>query len=139
MVPGLRAAVAVARRTRPDVRPDAIGVAGASLGANLAALAAADQPSGPRGCGRLALRSTIAGVRVGAEVMKKLGRRGAARGQHARIPMRCERCRSWPQDGVREREQRSELGTARRTARILLTARARDLARALVDGSDAER
>ena len=69
---------------------------GASLGANLAALAAADRADGAR---------ARAGVAV-ARLPRRPPRRerdeedrrppGVARGQHRRIRMRCARSRSWP-------------------------------------------
>src|SRR5690606_26951690 len=60
--------------TRPGVRPDGIGIAGASLGANLALLAAAGEPS----VGAVAAVSPsldYRGVRVGGETMKAIGAR----------------------------------------------------------------
>ena len=57
---------------RPSVRPGAIGIVGASLGANLALLAAVDLPlvRAWRWCRR---PSTIAALRVDTALMKKLG------------------------------------------------------------------
>ena len=52
--------------TRPSVRPDAIGVVGASLGANLALLAAVDQPL-VRVVAAVSPSLDYRGVRVGPE------------------------------------------------------------------------
>jgi uncharacterized protein len=60
--------------SRPAVRPDALGVAGASLGANLAAAAAADD----RGVRAIALLSPVSdyrGIRLDAVVARKLADR----------------------------------------------------------------
>jgi alpha-beta hydrolase superfamily lysophospholipase len=59
---------------RPGVRPDAIGVAGASLGANLALLAAAELP---RVCAVAAVSPSLdyRGVRVGLDVLRRIGAR----------------------------------------------------------------
>jgi dienelactone hydrolase len=73
MVPDVRAAVSWLS-TRPTVRPDAIGVAGASLGANLALLAAADQPLA-RAVAAISPSLDYRGLRVGPETMKKLAGR----------------------------------------------------------------
>ncbi len=73
MVEDVRAAVAWLA-ARPGVRPGALGVVGASLGANLAALAAADAPI----VGALALVSPsldYRGVRLDAGVIRKLADR----------------------------------------------------------------
>jgi alpha-beta hydrolase superfamily lysophospholipase len=73
MVPDVRAA-AQWLSARPNVRADAIGVVGASLGANLALLAAADQPL-VRVVAAVSPGLDYRGLRVGPETMKKLGRR----------------------------------------------------------------
>jgi alpha-beta hydrolase superfamily lysophospholipase len=60
--------------SRPTVRRDRLGVAGVSLGANLALLAAGDEPL----VGAVAAVSPsldYRGVRVGVDLMKKLGNR----------------------------------------------------------------
>ncbi len=73
MVDDVRAAVQFLS-SRPDVRPDAIAVAGASLGANLALLAAAGQPT-IRAAAAVSPSLDYRGVRVGAEVMRRIGER----------------------------------------------------------------
>ena len=73
MVEDVRAAIAWLA-ARPGVRPGSLAVVGASLGANLAALAAADAPI----VGALALVSPsldYRGLRLDAGVIKKLGDR----------------------------------------------------------------
>lgn len=73
MVGDVRAAVAWLA-AQPDVRPDAIGVAGASLGANLALLAAAGDP-GVRAVATVSPSLDYRGVRVGTDVMRRLSGR----------------------------------------------------------------
>ena len=58
----------------PSVRPDALAVVGASLGANLAGIAAADSGM-VRGVGMISPSLDYRGVRLDAAVIKKLGMR----------------------------------------------------------------
>lgn len=74
MVQDVRAAVQWLA-ARPNVRPDAVGVVGASLGANLALLAAVEQPV-VRVVAAVSPSLDYRGLRVNAEVMRKLGDRG---------------------------------------------------------------
>ncbi len=74
MVQDVRAAVQWLA-ARPTVRPDAVGVAGASLGANLALVAAVEQPL-VRVVAAVSPSLDYRGVRASADVMRKLGDRG---------------------------------------------------------------
>jgi len=74
MVQDVRAAVQWLA-ARPGVRPDAVGVVGASLGANLALLAAVEQPV-VRVVAAVSPSLDYRGLRAGADVMRKLGDRG---------------------------------------------------------------
>lgn len=74
MVQDVRAAVQWLA-ARPGVRPDAVGVVGASLGANLALLAAVEQPV-VRVVAAVSPSLDYRGLRSGADVMRKLGDRG---------------------------------------------------------------
>ncbi len=73
MVGDVRAAVEWLA-AQPDVRSDAIGVAGASLGANLALLAAAGD-TGVRAVAAVSPSLDYRGVRVGPDVMRRLAGR----------------------------------------------------------------
>jgi len=73
MVQDIRAAVEWLGR-RPNVRPDALGVAGASLGANLALIAAADMPA-IRAVAAVSPSLDYRGVQVGSDVMRRIGAR----------------------------------------------------------------
>jgi len=74
MVQDVRAAVQWLA-ARPGVRADAVGVVGASLGANLALQAAVEQPL-VRVVAAVSPSLDYRGVRTGADVMRKLGDRG---------------------------------------------------------------
>jgi alpha-beta hydrolase superfamily lysophospholipase len=74
MVQDVRAAIQWLA-ARPAVRADAVGVVGASLGANLALLAAVEQPV-VRVVAAVSPSLDYRGVRVNADVMRKLGDRG---------------------------------------------------------------
>lgn len=73
MVQDVRAAIDW-MAARPDVRPGAIAVVGASLGANLALLAAADTPV-VRCVGLLSPSLDYRGVRLDSAVLRKIGER----------------------------------------------------------------
>ncbi|MGE0463330.1 MAG: alpha/beta hydrolase [Vicinamibacterales bacterium] len=74
MVQDVRAAVQWLA-ARPTVRPGSVGVVGASLGANLALLAAVEQPL-VRVVAAVSPSLDYRGVRAGTDVMRKLGDRG---------------------------------------------------------------
>jgi alpha-beta hydrolase superfamily lysophospholipase len=59
---------------RPSIRPDALGLVGASLGANLALLAAVDAPV-VRVVASVSPSLDYRGVLIGPDVMRKLGNR----------------------------------------------------------------
>lgn len=73
MVQDVRAAVQFLSG-RQGVRPDRIGIAGASLGANLALLIAAGEPT-VRAVAAVSPSLDYRGVRVGADVMRRIGER----------------------------------------------------------------
>lgn len=113
---------------RPGVRADAIAVVGASLGANLALLAAADNPV----VHALALLSPsldYRGLRADAALMKKIGDRPMWLAASTEDPYALRTLKELAQ-GSGAREQRLSHGLAHGTK--LLSADA-DLARSLVD------
>jgi alpha-beta hydrolase superfamily lysophospholipase len=128
MVPDVRAAVQWLS-TRPGVRPDAIGVAGASLGANLALLAAADQPL-VRAAAAISPSLDYRGLRVGPETMKKLSGRGVWLAASSEDPYSLRTLKELTADEAMPRNQ--QLSSAAAHGTNLLTAD-KDLARALVD------
>jgi alpha-beta hydrolase superfamily lysophospholipase len=73
MVADVRAAIKFLA-SRPTIRPDALAVIGASLGANLAALAAADNPA-VRAVGLLSPSLDYRGLRIDPALIKKLADR----------------------------------------------------------------
>jgi alpha-beta hydrolase superfamily lysophospholipase len=73
MVQDVRAAIAWVA-ARPGTRPDAIAVVGASLGANLALVAAADIPA-VRAFALLSPSLDYRGIRLDASVMRRIGDR----------------------------------------------------------------
>jgi alpha-beta hydrolase superfamily lysophospholipase len=115
--------------TRPAVRPDAIAVGGASLGANLALLAAAEQPL---------IRAVVAvspsleyrGVRVGPDLMKKLGDRPVWLAASSDDPFAARTIHELTADGAGARYQQLSPTVAHGTR---LLAADKVLARALVD------
>ncbi len=115
--------------TRPTVRPDAIGVAGASLGANLALLAAADQPL-VRAVAAISPSLDYRGLRVGPETMKKLSGRGVWLAASSEDPYSLRTLKDLTADESMPREQQLSAMAAHGTN--LLTAD-KDLTRALVD------
>lgn len=114
---------------RPAVRPDALGVAGASLGANLALLAAAEQPL-VRVVAAVSPSLDYRGVRVGPELMRKLGDRPVWLAASADDPFAARTLRELTGDGAGVREL--QLSTAAAHGTNLLTAD-KAMARALVD------
>jgi alpha-beta hydrolase superfamily lysophospholipase len=128
MVPDIRAAVQWLS-TRPTVRPDAIGVAGASLGANLALLAAADQPL-VRAVAAISPSLDYRGLRVGPETMKKLARRAVWLAASSADPYSLRTLKELTADASLPRDQ--QLSSVAAHGTNLLTAD-KDLARALVD------
>lgn len=115
-------------RTRPGVRPDAIALAGASLGANLSALAAANGGA-VRAVALISPSLDYRGVRLDANVMKKLGDRPVWLAASTEDPYALRTVKDLA-IGSGIREQR--LSGARAHGTALLTAD-QDLAYALVD------
>jgi len=128
MVPDVRAAVQWLS-TRPGVRPDAMGVAGASLGANLALLAAADQPL-VRAVASISPSLDYRGLRVGPETMKKLSGRGVWLAASSEDPYSLRTLKELTADESVPRDQ--QLSSVAAHGTNLLTAD-KDLTRALVD------
>ena len=114
---------------RPSVRPDAIGVAGASLGANLALLAAVNQPL-VRVVAAVSPSLDYRGVRVGPDLMKRLGDKPVWLGASTEDPLAARTIRELIADGAGVREQHLSPTGAHGTN---LLAADKALARALVD------
>lgn len=113
---------------RPNARPGSIAIVGASLGANLAALAAADSP----GVQALVLVSPsldYRGLRLDAATMKKIGARPVLMMASTQDPYSLRTIRELVAEGS-GREQRLSTSTAHGTN--LLNADS-DLARGLVE------
>lgn len=114
---------------RPSVRPDAIAIAGASLGANLALLAAADQPL-LRGVAAISPSLDYRGLRVGPDVMKRLGDRPVWLAASSEDPFALRTIRELTADDAGRREQHLSPAAAHGTE---LLAADKALARLLVD------
>jgi alpha-beta hydrolase superfamily lysophospholipase len=114
---------------RPSIRPDALALAGASLGANLAVLAAIDQPM-VRAIAAVSPSLDYRGVRIGPEQMKRLGDRPVWLGASTDDPFAVRTLRELTADGLGVREQHLSPTPAHGT---LLLAGDRELSRALVD------
>lgn len=127
MVGDVRAAVEWLA-AQPDVRPDAIGVAGASLGANLALLAAAGD-SGVRAVAAVSPSLDYRGVRVGPDVMRRLAGRHVWMAASTEDPLALRTIKGLTVDNVAIDQQ---LSGAAAHGTQLLTADP-DLAGALVD------
>jgi alpha-beta hydrolase superfamily lysophospholipase len=113
---------------RPGVRPTAMAIAGASLGANLAALAAADDPS-VVGVALISPSLDYRGLRLDPPVIKKLAGRPLWLAASTEDPFSLRTIKELAADGV-GREQR--LSSVREHGTPLL-ASDQELARALVD------
>jgi dienelactone hydrolase len=113
---------------RPDVRPGSIAVAGASLGANLAALAAAAAPQ-VRGAALVSPSLDYRGVRIEA-ALRQLGERPALLIASLRDPYAARSTRELSQVGPGPREIRWSEAPAHGT---VLLSRDPEMARALVD------
>ena len=114
--------------TRPTVRPGAIAVVGASLGANLAAIAAAGKGS-VRGLALLSPSLDYRGLRLDAATMKKLGAKPIWLAASTEDPYALRTIKELI-EGSSAREQ--HLSSVRGHGSMLLTADP-DLARALMD------
>lgn len=114
--------------TRPDVRVGSVGIAGASLGANLAVLAAADLVS-VRSLALVSPSLDYRGVRIEG-AMKQYGGRPALLVASSHDPYAARTVRELANDSPGRRETRFSEATAHGT---LLLARDPDLVRALID------
>jgi acetyl esterase/lipase len=111
-----------------DVRPDAIGIAGASLGANLAAVAAAAQPA-VRALALISPSLDYRGLRI-EEPMRGYGARPALLMASLQDPYAARSVRELAQDAPGPREQRWSTIPAHGT---LLLQRDADMVRSLVE------
>jgi alpha-beta hydrolase superfamily lysophospholipase len=123
----VRAAVAFLAG-RADVRPGAVGVAGASLGANLAALAAASDP-GIRSIALLSPSLDYRGVRIDAAMQQYAGR-PALLVASVHDPYAARSVRELARDAAGSREVHWSVEAAHGTA---LLSREPDLVRAIVE------
>ena len=123
----MRAAVAYLS-SRPDVRPGAIGIAGASLGASLGAMAAAGDPS-VRSLALISPSLDYRGLRIEAP-MKQFGGRPALLIASNHDPYAARSVRELTKDAAGRRETRFSDITAHGTA---LLARDGDTVRALIE------
>jgi alpha-beta hydrolase superfamily lysophospholipase len=114
--------------TRPNVRPSSVGVVGASLGANLAAIAAAGKPA-VRAVALLSPSLDYRGVRLDANTMKRLGAKPVWLAASTEDPYALRTIKELV-EGNSAREQ--HLSSVRGHGSMLLTADP-DLARALMD------
>lgn len=92
-------------QTRPGVRPDRIGIAGASLGANLALVVAAALPS-VRAVALVSPSLDYRGVRIDAGMLKRYGARPAWLAASADDPYALRTLRELATDTSGPREQR---------------------------------
>ena len=115
--------------TRPSVRPDAIGVVGASLGASLALLAAVDLPQ-VRVIGLLSPSLDYRGLRTDAALVKRLGSRALWLCASSEDPLALRTLRDMAADTSGPREQVVSSAAAHGT---VLLERDGDVGRALVD------
>jgi len=114
--------------SRPDVRPGSIGIVGASLGATLAALAAAADPA-VRALVLVSPAQEYRGVRIDG-AMKDYGGRPALLIASTHDPYAARTVRDLAKDAPGRRDTRFSEATAHGT---ILLARDPDVARALVD------
>jgi alpha-beta hydrolase superfamily lysophospholipase len=127
MVEDVRAAIAWVT-ARPGARPDVVAVVGASLGANLAALAAADNPA-VRTVALLSPSLDYRGVRLDAALIRKLADRPVWLAASTQDPYALRTIKELT-SGSAAREQRLSTGLAHGTTLLTVDP---DLARALVD------
>ncbi len=114
---------------QPDVRPDAVAVVGASLGANLALLAAAEQPT-VRVVAAVSPSLDYRGVRVSPDLMRRLGDRPVWLAASTEDPYALRTIQDLASGAGGAREQRLTAVTGHGSA---LLAADPDLAAALVD------
>jgi pimeloyl-ACP methyl ester carboxylesterase len=115
--------------TRQNVRPDAIGVVGASLGASLALLAAVELPQ-VRVIGLLSPSLDYRGLRTDTALVKRLGSRSLWLAASSEDPLALRTLRDMAAESSGPREQLVS-GTAAHGTRLL--ERDEDVGRALLD------
>ncbi len=115
--------------SRPNVRPDAIAIVGASLGASLALLAATELPQ-VRAIGLLSPSLDYRGLRTDTGLVKRLGARSLwlAASSEDPLALRTQRDFAAETSGPREQHVSSAAGHG-----TVLLARDEDVARVLVD------
>lgn len=128
MVQDVRAA-ALWLSSRPNVRPDAVAIVGASLGASLALLAAAELPQ-VRAIALLSPSLDYRGLRTDAALVKRLGARRLWLAASTEDPLALRTLRDFAADDSGPREQHVSSVAAHGTQ---LLERDGDLARVLVD------
>lgn len=115
--------------TRPNLRPDAVAVAGASLGANLALIAAAELPA-VRAVAAISPSLDYRGVRAGPDLMRRVGDRPVWLAASTEDPLALRTLKELAAAGAGPREQYLSPAAAHGTT--LLEADG-NLSRALVD------
>lgn len=115
--------------TRPNLRPEAVAVAGASLGANLALMAAAELP-GVRAVAAISPSLDYRGVRAGPDLMRGIGDRPVWLAASTEDPLALRTLKELAAAGAGSREQYLSPAAAHGTK--LLEADG-NLSRALVD------
>jgi len=114
---------------RPNVRPDAMAVVGASLGASLALLASVDVPQ-VRAIGLLSPSLDYRGLRTDVSLIKRLGSRSLWLAASAEDPMALRTMRDFAAEPSGPREQHVVTAVAHGTA---LLDRDAEVGRTLVD------
>ena len=114
---------------RPNVRPDAIAIVGASLGASLALLAAADAPL-VRAIGLVSPSLDYRGLRTDTALVKRIGARPIWLAASTEDPLALRTVRDFAAEPSGAREQHISSVAAHGT---VLLDRDGDVARALVD------
>jgi pyridoxine 5-phosphate synthase len=115
--------------SRPNVRPDAIAIVGASLGASLALLAAVDLPQ-VRAVGAVSPSLDYRGLRTDVALVKRLGPRSLWLAASAEDPLALRTLRDMAAEPSGPREQLVSTAVAHGT---VLLDRDADAARTLVD------
>jgi pyridoxine 5-phosphate synthase len=115
--------------TRPNVRPDAMAVVGASLGASLSLLASVDVPQ-VRAIGLLSPSLDYRGLRTDVSLLKRLGSRSIWLASSAEDPLALRTMRDFAAEPSGPREQHVSTAVAHGT---MLLDRDADVGRALVD------
>jgi alpha-beta hydrolase superfamily lysophospholipase len=115
--------------SRPNVRPDAMAVVGASLGASLALLASLDVPQ-VRAIGLLSPSLDYRGLRTDVGLVKRLGSRSIWLASSAEDPLALRTMKDFAAESSGPREQHVSTAVAHGT---MLLDRDADVSRTLVD------